>query len=349
MKPFLCYPVVVILLMTSCSLRPIGSFQADHVPRKPNYAETQAWAALPFTRDSADVVPDVEMLNRQENAQVDAFYIYPTTYTGKKGQKSWNADVYDAHLNERTDRSAIRNQATVFNGACKVYAPRYRQAHLHCFYTQRKEADAGLALQLAYRDVREAFLYYLEHHNDGRPLIIAAHSQGTLHAAQLIREFYDDGREDMPPLVVAYLIGMPVEKDYFKTLPPCRTASDTHCFCSWRTVHEKYRPSRVYPVGDNYAVTNPLTWTPEKSEAPRELHAGAVLTRFYEGLHAGLMDAWTDNGLLRVTRPKIPGVPVMLIRNYHIADYNLFYANIRENVAERVRGYFNEEDRNAGK
>src|SRR5690606_3771036 len=193
------------------------------VPKAPDYSDPAVCAALPFREDSADVVPDTALMDRQESAAVDVFYIYPTTYIGRKGQKSWNGDVYDPSLNQRTDKSAIRNQATVFNGSCKVYAPRYRQAHLHCFYTKRRKDDALRALQLAYHDVREAFQYYLRHYNKNRPLIIAAHSQGTWHAARLIREFYDNDTTTagLPPLIVAYLIGMPVEKDYFENLPPC--------------------------------------------------------------------------------------------------------------------------------
>ena len=33
---------------------------------------------------------------------------------------------------------------------------------------------------------KAAFQYYLEHYNNGRPFIIASHSQGTYHAKRLI-------------------------------------------------------------------------------------------------------------------------------------------------------------------
>jgi hypothetical protein len=318
----------------------MGAFQADHVPPKPDYSKAASWAALPSVSDSADVVPDKAMENRQETAQADVFFLYPTTYTGKKGQRSWNANVYDEALNVRTDRSAIRNQASVFNGSCKVYAPRYRQAHLHSFYTKRRMEDAGEALKLAYQDVHAAFQYYLKHYNQGRPLILAGHSQGTLHAAHLLQEYYDQVNE-MPPLIVAYLVGMPVDTGEFLNIEPCTRPDDIGCFCTWRTVHEKYKPGLLYPCGDAYCVTNPVTWTTDKPTKLRKEHQGAVLMHFYEGVTPGLIDVRTDEGLLRISRPKIPGVPIMFSRNYHIADYNLFYADIRQNVAVRVQAYLN--------
>ena len=327
------------LLSASCAVRPIGVFHSESVPPVPDYGDPVTWAALPFQKDSADVVPDIGLQDMQENARADVFFVYPTTYVGKRGQKAWNADVRDEKLNVRTDRTSIRNQASVFNGSCRVYAPRYRQAHLECFYTLKRKEDATQALNLAYGDVRAAFEYYIHHYNQGRPLIIASHSQGTLHAARLIREFYS-GHSEMPELIAAYLIGMPLEKNNFVDIPPCATSEDVHCFCSWRTVDEKYRPNRVYPVGDIYSVINPLTWTTDSLCAAKSLNMGAVLKKFYHGLYPGFIDARIENGLLRVSRPKIPGLPFLPMRNYHIADYNFFYANVRQNVEDRIGAYF---------
>jgi pimeloyl-ACP methyl ester carboxylesterase len=328
------------VLLASCMVRPSGAFRQEATPPAPDYGDSATWASLPFTMDSADVVPNAEMEDQQNEAPVDVFYIYPTTYIGKAGQRNWNGSVYDERLNVRTDRTAVRNQATAFNGACRVFAPRYRQAHIESFYTRRKLEDARHAMQLAYGDVKKAFRYYLDRYNEGRPLIIAGHSQGTWHAAQLIRDFYDQDDGEMPQLIAAYLIGMPVKKDAFRTIGPCVSDRDIRCFCSWRTVHEKYKPRRLYPTGDEYAVINPLTWSTDTVPVDRTWHLGAVLTRFYKGLYPRLIDARIENGLLRISRPKIPGVPVMFTRNYHIADYNLFYADIRQNVRTRVEAFY---------
>jgi hypothetical protein len=61
-----------------------------------------------------------------------SYYLYAKT----SRPSDWNADVNDADMNQKVDESTILNQASVFNGSCRVYAPRYRQAHYHAFVTK---------------------------------------------------------------------------------------------------------------------------------------------------------------------------------------------------------------------
>ena len=48
------------------------------------------------------------------------------------------------------------------------------------FYSPGAIEDRRKATEVAYSDVRRAFLYYLEHLNQGRPFLVASHSQVTL-------------------------------------------------------------------------------------------------------------------------------------------------------------------------
>jgi len=330
---------VTLGILAGCTTNPKGSFVPNAVPPVPDYSDELSWAALPTRFDSADLLPSSDMVDRQMTSGADVFYLYPTTYIGKKGEKMWNADVGNEKLNVRTDKTAIKYQATIFNGAGRVYAPRYRQAHLEAFYTKKKKADAAKALALAYEDVKAAFEYYIAHYNKGRPIVFACHSQGTLHAAKLMKEYFDEGiLKDK--LIAAYLIGMPVKGDYFTDIPACETPEQTGCYCTWRTVKDGYYPKKSYVPNANIIVTNPLTWTLDKAYAPAELNAGAVLKKFEKGPILHFIDARADDGFLMVSRPKIPGVPFLPSRNYHIADMNFFYVNIRQNVQLRVEAYF---------
>src|SRR5688500_17031525 len=157
----------LLLLCVSCVTIPKGHFSDVHLPA-PDYALPKNWSALPDRLDSADLIAIPEWKDMQATAAADVFFLHPTSYTGQRGQTNWNADINDAKVNEDVDAAPIRYQATIFNGAGKVYAPRYRQAHLKSFFT-KKNADAKLALDLAYADVRDAFKYYLDHYNQGRP------------------------------------------------------------------------------------------------------------------------------------------------------------------------------------
>ena len=108
------------------------------------------------------------------------------------------------------DKKPVRYQASVFNRSCRVYAPRYRQAIVRVFKEESK--DGKKALDLAYRDVKRAFQYYLDHYNQNRDFIIASHSQGTLHCTRLLKEMIDTiidkfqsllfSREQLYPLLI---------------------------------------------------------------------------------------------------------------------------------------------------
>lgn len=105
---------------------------------------------------------------------VDVFFLHPTTMTSRE-DTGWNARIDNAGINAKTDYTSILYQASAFN-QCRIFAPRYRQAHIRSYYTTDKTA-AQAAFDLAYYDIKESFIYYIEHYNQGRPIIIASHSQ----------------------------------------------------------------------------------------------------------------------------------------------------------------------------
>lgn len=315
-----------------------STFLPSQFPKAPSYDSKSAWAAHPNAKDKADELPTNKLTENQKNALADVFFIHPTTYTEKpQGLHYWNADVNDAYINKKTDESTILYQASIFNESCKVYAPRYRQAHIFAFFTD-KEKEAVAAFDTAYADIRKAFNYYLNNLNQGRPFIIASHSQGTVHAVRLIREELQK-RTEFKQLIAAYLVGMPVKADTLKGLPPCTSSGQTGCFTSWCTYANGYYPS-TYEDGAKYALcTNPLTWKIEdQNYAESKLNKGGVLKGFSK-VDPELCDAKVHKGLLWINTPNVPGAKFAKIDNYHIGDYNLFYMNVRENVAERVKNF----------
>lgn len=326
--------LVSVFIFISCSTKP-GKFESTSVPSAPDYSDLFYWAAHPDKEDPSDRVPDPSLSNGHPVTDVDVFFLHPTIYFGKA--KSWNGDLQDQELNEETDNSTILHQASIFNAAGRVFAPRYRQAHLKAFYTKDRKSAAE-ALDLAYTDIAKAFQFYLDHWNQGRPIIIAAHSQGARHAVRLLKEFFDHSalREK---LVVAYIVGWPVAVDEFDNIPLCQTPEQTACFCSWRTVKHGFYP-KGFPKGDSIAVVNPLTWTTEARPAGLDLNEGTVLKKF-NLVKPGLADAQISNGFLWAHKPRFPGSFLLMKRNYHIADYNFYYANVRQNALERVASYLN--------
>ncbi len=312
-------------------------FHADAV-QAPDYSKSENWAALPSKDDMADRVPEGGNLkNEEDSAAADVFFIHPTSYlkaTGKNDQ--WNADVNDEALNKKTDEASIFYQASVFNGAGKIYAPRYRQVHISSYFTNEHD-NAKQAFDLAYSDVKRAFQYYLEHYNSGRPFIIASHSQGTTHAIRLLSEFID-GKPLSKQLVAAYLVGMPVYDTLYAVLKPCNNPNETGCYVTWRTYARDYFPAGYVRPKREAVCTNPLTWRTDSLYASYDLNKGGVLKNFNH-IIPKLSDAQVADGVVRINKPHFFGNTFFNFKNYHIVDYNLFYINIRENAQLRVKSY----------
>ena len=230
----------VTSLAFACTTQREALVGNSSVPPAPDYTQAATWAALPDQLDAADIVPK-GMEDRQKDGEVDVFFVHPTIYTQQREDgEPWNADVQNAKMNKKVDDSAIRFQSSIFNGVGRVYAPRYRQAHISAYWLKEPELQKRI-FDLAYSDVRRAFQYYLDNYNQGRPIVIASHSQGTTHTRRLLKEFFDSTNL-RNRLVVAYLVGMPVEKNYLENIPPCDRPEQTGCFCSWRTYLRGHYP-----------------------------------------------------------------------------------------------------------
>jgi hypothetical protein len=336
MTNFFLKVIGLLLLFESCStVKPSGHFNPEQIPEAPNYSNLSNWAAHPQKEDPADRIPCATIKNEQSTAAADVFFIHPTTYTGAdKHQNKWNAALDDEKINNKTDNTSILFQASIFNGAGRVFAPRYRQAHLNSFFTKTDTLSAKLAIKLAYSDVKEAFEYYLKHWNNGRPFIIAGHSQGGLHTMYLLKELIEKSPL-RKQLVVAYAVGYPIPDTFFKYIKPCQTPNETGCFCTWRTFERNYALKKM--TNSNIVCNNPLTWsTIEGQYAPHSLNKGGVVRPFC-AIYPALSDAEIYKGVLISKKPKFPGSRLMRTHNYHPGDLNLYYMNIRENAQDRVK------------
>jgi len=301
-------------------------------PASPDYTNPSYWAALPFMKDNADTVPVRAFSNNQSTALVDVFFIYPTLYFKAR---NWNAPVDDPRFNKEVDESTIRHQASVFNGSCRVFAPRYRQMTYYGFF--KEDENRKRALQLAYSDVEEAFQYYLTHWNNGRPFIIAGHSQGSLMALLLLQHRID-GTALESQLVAAYLGGWPVKPDDLKSIPICQNPDDTKCYVTWNTVEWDYKLNkRGRQFFENAQCVNPLSWRPDTVYVGYGQNPGS-LTRKYDTVLSQIVDAQVHGPLLWIHKKRLPGM-ARLMKRFHVADYNLFWTSIRENIANRIKTY----------
>ncbi len=330
---------IVFSFLFSCSKQNFSSlptYQFKSADKAPNYSDLHYWAAHPWKKDPSDSIPKPLRKNYKKDSTVDVFFIHPTTLTSQKDAR-WNADIDDAELNAKTDYSTILYQASIFNENTRVFAPRYRQAHIKAFYIP--EMDAANYFELAYADVKKAFEYYLLHFNNGRPIIIASHSQGTRHAARLLKEFFEN-KPLQNKLVCAYIIGLPVPEKYFTTIPSCKDSTATGCYVSWRTYKSGYiEPEFVAKENFKAIVTNPLSWTSDSNYYSSKFNTGGVLLNFNK-IVPRVVNATIHQNVLWTSKPNVFGTIFFTKKNYHIGDMNLFYMNIRQNVQTRIGAFW---------
>jgi hypothetical protein len=329
--------VNIILLGCSPKTTAISSNLNEFVSETgiPDYSQLNYWASHPEKRDPADSIPKPLMGSDLEKV-ADVFYLHPTTLTDADKVDQINARIDDTELNNKTDLSPILYQASVFNERARIFAPRYRQAHIRMYF-EKDSAKQYAAFNLAYEDIRNAFKYYLEHYNNGRPIIIASHSQGTTHSTRLLKEFFD-GKPLEKQLVCGYLIGMGVKKDQYEKIPVCSDSLQTGCFVSWRTYRNDFVDSVINRNDSGIAVVNPITWTTNNEIVGREKQKGAILYNFKKVID-NTQGAQAEGNALWVSHPRFPGSFLYTKKNYHAGDINLFYIDIRENVSKRIDAF----------
>lgn len=151
---------------------------------EPDYAKNENWAALPNDGTLAYRAPPGESVG---SGGVDVFFIHPTGYLYGG---DWNSPMDPQSRTEENTKWMMANQASVFSSCCKIYAPRYREASIWR-YLGAPEDIAAKARDFAYADVARAFDNFIATRNEGRPFILASHSQGTEHGFRLLKEKID--------------------------------------------------------------------------------------------------------------------------------------------------------------
>lgn len=324
------YLLILLVPFTSLHAQKLPNFSPDDQPIAPDYSKSENWNALPFRTDMADFIPPDETWVSDSLKLVDVFYIYPTIY--RKG-KTWCADVRNKRLNKKIDRLPLKFQATAFNKIARVYSPRYRQGIIKCFSDPTN--NGNLALDFAYQDVKKAFEYYLANYNQGRPIIIASHSQGTVHSQRLLKEYFDNP-EMKKKLVCAYSIGFKTDPKKYELLLPCKDSLETNCYVTWSSFRMNHVPDSNSKLIGKVCV-NPLTWTMDSSLAEGQ---GGILLGFNRKKPFKTKTIIHNNWLWVTTNTPF----VRSWKNLHLMDFNLFWYNIRHNAETRVKSFIRKKD-----
>ena len=284
------------------------------------------------------------------------FFVHPSSYIplALTEQANWNSTPGDPTSESRA-RLFIRGMASPFNRADEIWAPKYRQAVAGAFLTDKPEAQK--AIDAAYGDVREAFRYFLASVPEGKPIVLAGHSQGSLHLLRLLQDEVA-GKPVQQRIAAVYAVGWPISIAHdlpALPLPACASPGQAGCIVAWSSFAEPADPAMLMtryaatpgfdgqPRGDGPILCiNPLTGSPN-SNAPANANLGTLVPRddlSGGDLVAGAVPArCNERGLLLIGDPPELGQGVLPGNNYHVYDIPLFWKNLREDVLRRVNAW----------
>ncbi|MGI5962574.1 MAG: DUF3089 domain-containing protein [Lawsonibacter sp.] len=294
-----------------------------------DYAQIENWAYL----------------ETEKSASADVFFLCPTVYGGEAEQ--YNMSLDDAATKEDF-LGATNMEKGIYDEDCRFFAPYYRQAGLNVYELPITEREPYLSL--AYTDVKDAFIYYLQHYNEGRPIVLAGFSQGADMSIRLLKDCF--AKEEVNDLLVAcYAIGWSITEEELEEYPHLRFASsadDTGVIISFNSEAEYVTDSLTIPAGTRTLAINPLNWKTDTTPAGKEENIGACFTDYDGNIVAEipqLTGAYIDleRGALKVPDVSSQDYPPVLSifsdGEYHLYDYQFFYRNLQENVEARLDAY----------
>ncbi|NBX38639.1 MAG: DUF3089 domain-containing protein [Flavobacteriia bacterium] len=311
-----------LFLYTSTTAQPLDFAKADY------------WMVLP---EKNPEFFKKKTLDSTWISKVDVFYVYPTFLVDAQDSR-WNLPFEDQAMREDILQKAVKFQASAWLECGRLFVPFYRQAHLRAY--DSIQGRGREALLFAYEDVKAAFVYYLDHYNQGRPFVLAGHSQGSTQLNLLIKEFID-GKPLSKQLVAAYLPGIGIDSNEIQQLPFMTKPNGYGGYVSWNTMYEKPDTYR-YPVWyKNRLCINPLSWD-LSPHVDRTAHQGFLYQN--GSIYKNCFDADLCQGAVCLKRAKWP--ISWMAKNYpslHVGDVNLFWKDIGMNCKARINAYFSNE------
>lgn len=338
-------PLLIIAVWVNFTLAACSGKDATPGAMATDYSQAAHWLSLPAVTE-----------------KVDVFYLYPTAW-----QKVNNSDPNICKIDNPSmligAPAAFARQATAFETVGNIYAPYYRQADgayiLALPLTEQHAFIAGIPTL----DAVAAFDYYIKHFNNGRPFILASHSQGSIVMINLLAGYMKDHPDVYSRMIAAYVIGYPVTAQYLADNPHLKFAEgpdDTGVIISWNTEAPVIDGANPILYGMVGRVINPLTWTTEETYVDNSYNLGSILLKS-DGSVAedanGNFELMTPSADAQIDKTKgvlicstvDPNIwsPGPSIQNpgawpkgvFHSFEYPFYYYNIRANAQNRVNKY----------
>jgi len=309
----------------------------------PDYSQSRYWMMAPRNPNTQPV----DVLFFHTTTFWDPNYVDPATGARLTAPRDptkasvWNQTI-DAAIQESIAAAIANTQVSVFAASCNIYAPFYRQAALpEALWPD--PAASERALSVAYGDIEAAFDYYMAYLNNGRPFILAGHSQGSNLLLWLLERRMSNPTY-LRKMVAAYVIGWAVTRDELERYPHlemCNFATQTGCIVSFNSQGPQATTSMARPGA---VSVNPLLmlWSTSTDVAAASMNLGTVLMPPMVAAQTEISQftgAYNQDGALILTNPPQSAPMANAAQIYHSYDYALFYRNLEQNAKDRIRAF----------
>lgn len=321
-------------------------------------ALTFAAAGCSSTKNGKEIIPaapDYSLQNMWyatagggEMKDADVFYVTPTCvwdWKDSTGRTVHYMDVENPEQRAATDAST-RLGYELFRKSCNFFSPYYRQITMGSWFGTEEEIEEKY--KTAHQDIVNAFHYYMEHLNGGRPFFLAGHSQGAKAIIRLIEDTMTE--EQYSRMIAAYAFGFAISGSELEKYPYLRPAvgpDDCGVIICYNSVST---PEAISPAfKSNTVCINPINWRTDSTYAPASENAGSVFfhrsgrsdtlfnavgARILPREHVLRIDGLDDEEYF------IPSISGLFPKgNYHVQEINLYFLNLQQNIADRLRSY----------
>ena len=267
--------------------------------------------------------------NEYDENKIDVFYALSTTLISAKdkdGKQSFYSTLSDEDRQIMQGEYEYMSTEMFDSEHFNFIAPYYRQMTFETY----KETDKKVVLPAmitAITDICDAFDYYMEHQNNGRPFIIAGFSQGGVMTQALLMHMTD---QQYSQLIAAYSMGFQVaEKELSMDHIKVATGEDDlgvlvsyNSVASTDTMWDQIEGSAA-------ACINPLNWKTDDTPATLEYNGDVATVHIDKEKQVLVVEGLDSEKYDGMGYPIAKGV-------YHMWDIRFYAKDINANAIHRA-------------
>jgi len=287
----------------------------------PAYADDKMWCSKPLKATEA----------------TDVFYVVSTNIM--HSFKPDGSETFISVLNDE-EKAALTSEInyiheSMFPEKVNFYAPYYHQVTMSALSnTDLTKEDLKELSGKAAEEVLDAFNYYMEHFNRGRPFILAGYSQGGIQVRNILAQM---PKEQLSRMVVTYMMGYGIKEEMlanpnFKMATGATDTGVTVSFTSLANLEAKYNI-----LNSTDACINPVNWHTDSTSVKFVFDNEILTAHVNENHHVVIVDGFHyENHKTREW-----SVNPWSKDNYHNFEIYFYAPSIRQNALDRINAMNN--------